>query len=63
MEVNTGHKIIKNLAAMLENDPENYLIDLVIMQLYEEALLLEGELENPKGFIERLNQILTKVME
>lgn len=63
LEVNTGHKIIKSLATMLENDPENYLIDLVIMQLYEEALLLEGELENPKGFIERLNQILTKVME
>lgn len=63
LEVNTAHKIIKNLATILENDPENYLIDLVIMQLYEEALLLEGELENPKGFIERLNQILTKVME
>lgn len=63
LEVNTGHKIIKSLATMLENDPENYLIDLVIMQLYEEALLLEGELENPKGFIERLNQILTKAME
>lgn len=63
LEVNTAHKIIKNLAIMLERNSQNYLIDLIIMQLYEEALLLEGELENPKGFIERLNQILTKVME
>lgn len=63
LEVNTGHKIIKNLAVMLQNNPENHLIDSIIMQLYEEALLLEGELQNPKEFIERLNQILITVTE
>ncbi len=63
LEVNTGHPIIKNLVKMMQNNPENHLIDSIILQLYDEALLLEGELENPKEFIERLNAILIKVSE
>ncbi len=62
-EINPKHKIIKSLIKKFENEPEDELIDKVIIQLYEQTLLLEGELESPHNFVNRMNEILEQILK
>ncbi|MBF0586128.1 molecular chaperone HtpG [Prosthecochloris sp. N3] len=58
LEVNPSHPIIKNLASrcmLNENDP---MIRTVAEQLYEGALLLEGNLDSTVDFVSRMNQLI-----
>ncbi len=63
MEINKDHKLIINLVNVFkknENDP--FIVDTT-EQLYESALLLEGNLEDPHKLVNRLNKMLTEASE
>jgi molecular chaperone HtpG len=58
LEVNSRHPLMRNLAFLIANQPEEALIDPTIEQLYENALLLEGLHPNPAGMVPRVQQLL-----
>jgi len=39
------------------------LVDEIILNLYEGTLMLENQLENPKEFIQRTNELILKLTE
>lgn len=49
LEVNPRHPIIRNLSGMMIANADNPLINSAIRQLYEGALLLEGDLSSTTG--------------
>ncbi|MEI6846642.1 MAG: molecular chaperone HtpG [Chlorobiaceae bacterium] len=58
LEVNTTHPIIRNLASMIILNENNPLIRTVIHQLYEGALLVEGNLDSTTSFLSRMNELI-----
>lgn len=63
LEININHKITRNLIELMQRNPDDPNIELVIIQIFESALLLDGELDNPKDFVTRLNNILSDFTE
>ncbi len=59
IEVNTSHPIIRNLAGKyavgLKEDP---IVQAAVIQLYEGALLLEGDLETPADYVSRMHALV-----
>ncbi len=58
LEVNMGHEIIKSLAKISLSDPSDPRIGRSALQLFESALLLDGQLRSPSDFVSRMNEIL-----
>ncbi|MFX1513566.1 MAG: molecular chaperone HtpG [Promethearchaeota archaeon] len=58
LEYNENHSIIKNLEELISKDATNKVIDLIIEQLFENALLQEGFLPKPGKMIPRIQNIL-----
>lgn len=58
MEVNKNHAIIQNLANRLETDGSYDLVDLMIEQLYESALVQEGLHPNPSTMLPRIQKLM-----
>ena len=58
-EINPKSEVIKNLDSLRKSSPET--AKLVLDQLYDNALLAAGLLENPRAMAKRLNEILSKV--
>lgn len=57
LEINPDHEIVNKLTEMRKSKS----FDDVTFLLYEQALLQEGvKLENPAGFVKRLNSVLVK---
>jgi len=63
MEINKDHKLIKNLMNVFKKDENDQFIADTTEQLYESALLLEGNLEDPYKLVNRLNKMLTDASE
>jgi molecular chaperone HtpG len=61
-EFNPEHPMIQNLIALYDKDPENGKIKPVIMQLFENSLLAEGDLPDPSLMVPRINQLLEMLM-
>ncbi len=61
LEVNPRHQVIKNLAALKETDTE--LAALVTQQLTDNALLAAGMLENPQTMVNRMNELLARIVK
>jgi molecular chaperone HtpG len=59
LEVNRNHPLVAHLAHLVENDPDNALINLGIEQLYDSALIQEGLHPNPADILPRIQQLLT----
>ncbi|NTV25504.1 MAG: molecular chaperone HtpG [Chlorobiaceae bacterium] len=59
LEVNTSHPIIRNLAGKhavgLKDDS---VVRAAVLQLYEGALLLEGDLESVTEYVARMNELV-----
>ena len=59
LEVNTSHPIVRNLAGKqavgLGSDP---VVRAAVIQLYEGALLLEGDLESITDYVSRMNELV-----
>ena len=60
IELNPRHDLIKKLAATSAKDKE--LAGLVADQLYDNAMLSAGLLEDSKDMVNRLNTLLEKAM-
>ncbi|MDD5439749.1 MAG: molecular chaperone HtpG [Candidatus Omnitrophica bacterium] len=58
MEVNMEHPLIKNLAQVYMASNANPLLGSCILQLYDGALLLEGDLPTSADFVRRMTEIM-----
>ena len=62
MEINRGHQLIADMAALAQNKQNDVLLDASIQQLYESALLLEGLLPNPAEMVPRIQQLMAAAL-
>ncbi len=60
LELNPSHPIIQNLVTIPEEDP---LSKVVIEQIFENALLIEGLHPNPAVMIDRIDQIIQAALK
>jgi molecular chaperone HtpG len=57
-EINRDHKLIRNLLKVFKADRRDEYISNVVEELFESALLLEGDLMDPHNLVSRINQML-----
>ncbi len=60
LEVNLRHPLVKNLAALNEKDHESPVLQQSVEQIYDGALLIEDNLQNPMDFVRRAMDDLEK---
>jgi molecular chaperone HtpG len=58
LELNRGHDLIANVARLVVTQPDHALIDPLIEQIYDSALLLDGLHPNPSAMVERIQRIM-----
>jgi molecular chaperone HtpG len=63
LEINKDHKLIRNLIEIFKINSNDEFIKDTTEQLYESALLLEGNLDDPHKLVNRLNKMLTEASE
>jgi molecular chaperone HtpG len=57
-ELNRDHKLIRNLLKVFKVNRNDEYITNVVEELFESALLLEGDLTDPHRLVSRINQML-----
>ncbi len=57
-EINRDHKLIRNLLKVFKADRNDEYINNVVEELFESALLLEGDLTDPHNLVKKINQML-----
>ena len=62
MEINRGHQLIADMAALAQSKQNDALLDASIQQFYESALLLEGLLPNPAEMVPRIQQLMAAAL-
>ncbi|MCK9280557.1 MAG: molecular chaperone HtpG [Melioribacteraceae bacterium] len=63
LEINPDHTLVRNMITVFKKNAEDEFIVNVTNQLYESALLLEGNLEDPHALVDRLNKMLEQSSE
>lgn len=58
LEINTSHPLIKNLSRLNLADQNDPLMRKCILQIYESAVLIEGNLTSPTDFVKRVTEIM-----
>ncbi|MBU1086511.1 MAG: molecular chaperone HtpG [Candidatus Omnitrophica bacterium] len=58
LEVNIGHSVIKNLSRKYLAGPSDYFLKKCIVQLYESAQLVDGELSSRTEYVKRMMEIM-----
>ena len=58
LEINRDHKLIRNLLRVFKSNSKDEYISNVTEQLFESALLLEGNLNDPHNLVNRINKML-----
>jgi len=58
LEINLSHPLIKNLGKRIIADENDQVLRNSIMQLYEGALLIEGNLTSPTEFVSRMTELM-----
>jgi len=58
IEINRRHPLIRNLAQLVSESPDDPVIDPTIEQLYENQLLVEGLHPNPASMIARIQALM-----
>ncbi|NXF10354.1 TRAP1 protein, partial [Smithornis capensis] len=61
LEINTGHALIKKLSELKDSQPD--LAQLLLDQIYENAMIAAGLNEDPRPMVSRLNELLTRILE
>lgn len=61
LEVNPTHPLIRNLGRLTLGSSNNSLLRQCILQLYDGAALIDGDLNNPIEFVTRMVEIMTEV--
>ena len=59
LEINGDHALIKNLASMREKDGE--FAAIIVEQLFDNALLAAGYMEDPGSMVGRINKLLERL--
>ena len=63
LEINKNHKLIRNLLKIFKtNSNDEFIVD-VAEELFDSALLIEGELEDPHKLVNRLNKLLEQTSQ
>ncbi len=60
LEINLNHPLIKNMGKMIIADDKNPLLRQIINQIYDGALLIDGNLESPIDMVKRMTEIMEK---
>ncbi|MCG8603761.1 molecular chaperone HtpG [bacterium] len=60
LEINLSHPLIKNLGKRIIADDKDPVLRNSIQQLYEGALLLEGDLGTPTEFVSRMTDLMVE---
>ena len=58
LEVNVEHPLMKNILALNSEKKQSNLVEEAIEQVYEGALLMDGNLSEPSAFVARMTRIL-----
>ncbi|MBC8162419.1 MAG: molecular chaperone HtpG, partial [Roseiflexaceae bacterium] len=58
LELNRSNALVADLATLIEQRPEDELATMLIEQLYDDALLLEGLHPNPASMVERIAKLM-----
>uniref|UniRef100_A0A6Q2Y6T5 Heat shock protein 75 kDa, mitochondrial n=1 Tax=Esox lucius TaxID=8010 RepID=A0A6Q2Y6T5_ESOLU len=61
LEINAGHDLIKKMHSLKESDSE--LAQLLLEQIYDNAMIAAGLNDDPRPMIARLNDLLTRALE
>lgn len=57
-EFNPDHPVVQELVKLHEKDPNNEKLEPIIVQLFENCLLSEGDLPNPASMVPRINKLI-----
>ncbi len=57
-ELNPGHPLVTGLSGLSDERPDNPMFGLIVEQLYDSALLLDGLHPNPAGMVPRIQQLM-----
>lgn len=60
LEINPAHPLIRNLDRMRGEAGNQERIEALVRQVYEGALLLDGTLENPADFVNRMTRMMVE---
>lgn len=58
LELNRRHPLVHNLAQWIDDDPDAPLVEQVIEQLFESALLMDGIHPNPADMVDRIESLM-----
>ncbi|HEX6290694.1 MAG TPA: molecular chaperone HtpG [Herpetosiphonaceae bacterium] len=58
LELNRAHSLIRNLVQLHESRPDDLLGKVIVEQLYDSALLLDGLHPNPAQMVPRIQQLM-----
>ncbi len=58
LEINVEHPLMQNILALKSSENQDALMEEAIEQVYEGALLLDGNLVEPSAFVARMTRIL-----
>ncbi|TUZ41203.1 Heat shock protein 75 kDa, mitochondrial [Bagarius yarrelli] len=61
LEINAGHDLIKKLYVLKDSNPD--LAQMLLEQIFDNAMITAGLNDDPRPMISRLNDLLTKAME
>uniref|UniRef100_A0A8K9XD88 Heat shock protein 75 kDa, mitochondrial n=1 Tax=Oncorhynchus mykiss TaxID=8022 RepID=A0A8K9XD88_ONCMY len=61
LEINAGHDLIKKMHSLKESD--SALAQLLLEQIYDNAMIAAGLNDDPRPMIARLNNLLTRALE
>ena len=58
MQLNPEHVIIKRLNELIENDPENEKIDILIHQIHDNTRIVDGDVPDFTSMLTRIEKIM-----
>ena len=58
LEVNLNHPINRNLSELLQKNKSNPFLKVAVEQLFNNALLIEGLLDNPAEILPSIHQFM-----
>ena len=59
LEVNIEHQLIQNLIAIHNNNPQSDKLNNAILQLFDGAMLIEGQIKDTNEFVKRMVSFMT----
>ena len=60
LELNLSHPLLQNIFALHQESTNEDLVDKAVHQVYEGALLVDGDLKETAGFVQRMTDLLVE---